>query len=104
MASNAELSRLAHQWAVRVSTTQDALELTRQPEFEALLTAVKQSDARFAFEREGRPEAIAAVREALPAMERDLFDAVIDDHACEVAALNEILQVVAQALLRVQRV
>ena len=32
---------------------------------EALLDAVRQSDARFAFDREGRPDAIAAVRRML---------------------------------------
>ena len=37
------------------------------------------SDAKFAFDREGRPGAIAAIRGALPMMERDLFDAVIED-------------------------
>lgn len=69
----------------------------------ALLTALRDADPRFAFDREGRPNAIAAVREALPLMERDLFDAVIEDHACEVAALTEALLLIAQALSRAQR-
>lgn len=103
MPSDSELVRLADTWAVRISSTSAPPTLALEPEFHALLDAVKRSDSRFAFEREGRPEAIAAVREALPAMERDLFDAIVDDHACEVAALNETLQVIAQALLRVQR-
>jgi hypothetical protein len=59
------------------------------PELQALLHAVRDLDARFAFDTDGRPGAIAAVRHALPSMERDLFDAVIEDHACEVAALRE---------------
>jgi hypothetical protein len=62
-----------------------------------LLQAIRDSDARFAFDREGRPGAIEAVRQALPAVERDLFDAVVEDHACEVAALREALCQVARA-------
>ena len=60
-------------------------------EYEDLLRAVRASDSRFAFDRDGRPGAIAAIREALPLMERDLFEAVLDDHACEVAAVQEAL-------------
>ena len=62
-----------------------------------LLRAVRAVDARFAFDREGRPAAIAAVREALPLMERDLFEAVLDDHACEIAAIEEALFQVLRA-------
>lgn len=62
---------------------------------EALLDAVRQSDARFAFDREGRPDAIAAVRHALPAMEADLLDAILEDVACELAAYQEALYRVA---------
>jgi hypothetical protein len=57
-----------------------------------LLQAIRDSDPRFAFETEGRPGAVEAVRQALPTVERDLFDAVIEDHACEVAALREALR------------
>ena len=59
--------------------------------YDDLLRAVRAVDARFAFDRDGRPAAIAAVREALPLMERDLFEAVLDDHACEIAAIEEAL-------------
>jgi len=65
--------------------------------YEDLLRAVRAVDARFAFDREGRPAAIAAVREALPLMERDLFEAVLDDHACEIAAIEEALFQVLRA-------
>ena len=69
---------------------------------DALLEAIRGLDSRFAFDREGRPEAIAAVRHALPSMERDLFDAVVEDHACEVAALTEALWALAAAMARVR--
>ena len=72
-------------------------------ELDALIAAVRALDARFNFDLEGRPGAIAAVRHALPTMERDLFDAVIDDHACEVAALAEALWQLAAALIRARQ-
>lgn len=62
---------------------------------DALLTAVRHSHERFAFDRDGRPDAIAAVRHALPAMEADLLDAILDDVACELAAYQEALYRVA---------
>jgi hypothetical protein len=62
-----------------------------EQEFRRQLEAVKNSDPKFAFDREGRPGAIAAVRGALPLMERDLFDAVIEDFECELAAYLETL-------------
>jgi hypothetical protein len=62
-----------------------------------LLALIRSSDERFAFDSEGRPGAIDAVRQALPAVERDLFDAVVDDHACEVAALREALRQLASS-------
>ena len=68
--------------------------------YEDLLRAVRAVDARFAFDREGRPAAIGAVREALPLMERDLFEAVLDDHACEIAAVEEALFQVLRACRR----
>ncbi|HEY3161720.1 MAG TPA: hypothetical protein VGJ78_22295 [Vicinamibacterales bacterium] len=58
-------------------------------EFTRLLDAVKGSHPQFVFDREGRPGAIAAIRAALPAMERELFDAVIEDCECELAATRE---------------
>jgi hypothetical protein len=57
--------------------------------FQQTLAAVKTSNAKFAFDREGRPGAIAAIRGALPMMERDLFDAVMEDCECELAATRE---------------
>jgi len=57
--------------------------------FQQTLEAVKTSDPQFAFDREGRPGAIAAIRGALPTMERDLFDAVMEDCECELAATRE---------------
>jgi hypothetical protein len=69
-------------------------------ELDALLHSIRGLDRRFNFDLEGRPAAIEAVRHALPSMERDLFDAVVEDHACEVAALAEALWQVAAALAR----
>jgi hypothetical protein len=66
-----------------------------EQEFQRQLEVVKNSDPKFAFDREGRPGAIAAVRGALPMMERELFEAVIEDFECELAAHRE-------ALLRMQ--
>lgn len=69
-------------------------------ELDALLHAIRALGSRFQFDREGRPGAIEAVRHALPAMEADLFGAIIEDHACEVAALTEAVWQVAAALSR----
>jgi len=73
---------------------------TVDAEYRDLLDAVRRQDPRFAFDREGRPAAIDAVRAALPAMERDLFDAVIEDHACEIAAIEEAMYQLARACRR----
>jgi hypothetical protein len=79
--------------ATRIGTDQPFAEASRgfEPEYQHLLRAISRLDPRYAFDRAGRPAAIAAVREALPIMERDLFDAIVDDHACEVAAVEEAL-------------
>jgi hypothetical protein len=69
-------------------------------DFDRLIAEVRASDPRFAFDREGRPGAIAAVRQALPAMEADLLDAVLDDFACELAAVEEALYRLALAARR----
>jgi len=90
------VAQLARACAEEVPTLASSEQLLRHPAFEALLQAIRQQDARFAFERAGRPEAIAAVRDALPAVEQDLFDAVVEDHACEVAALGEALFTILQ--------
>jgi len=66
----------------------------------ALLQAIRARHERFAFDRDGRPGAVNAVREALPAMEREVFDAVLEDHACELAAVEEALYQFARALAR----
>ncbi|HKC55523.1 MAG TPA: hypothetical protein VKC35_05345 [Vicinamibacterales bacterium] len=58
-------------------------------EFTRTLDAVRGSGAQFVFDREGRPGAIAAIRGALPQMERELLDAVIEDCECELAATRE---------------
>ena len=62
-----------------------------EQEFRRRLEAVKSNDPKYAFDRDGRPGAIAAVRSALPLMERDLFDAVMEDCECELAAVREAL-------------
>jgi len=67
-------------------------------EFQRTLTLVKASDPKFAFDREGRPGAIAAVRGALPTIERELFDAVVEDWECELAATRETLLRIVAAL------
>ena len=65
-------------------------------EFTRTLEAVKGTDPRFGYDREGRPGAIAAIRGLLPAIERELFDAVIEDCECELAATREAMfQIVA---------
>ena len=63
-------------------------------EFRELVDAVRQLDARFAFDRDGRPAALETIRAALPGIERELLDAVLDDHACEVRAIQEALYLV----------
>jgi len=67
-------------------------------EFQRTLTLVKASDPKFAFDREGRPGAIAAVRGALPTIERELFDAVVEDWECELAATRATLLRIVAAL------
>ena len=67
-------------------------------EFTRTLDAIKGSHAQFTFDREGRPGAIAAIRGALPQMERDLFDAVIEDCECELAANKEAMFQMVAAL------
>lgn len=96
----ADVAHCAERLATRLEDTErpfaDAV-----PEVEAdyrqLLRAIARLDARFAFDRDGRPAAVAAVRDALPPMERDLFDAIVEDHACELAAVEEALYRVALA-------
>jgi hypothetical protein len=70
------------------------------PELERLLAGIRASDSRFVFDREGRPGAVAAIRQALPAIETELLDAVLEDVACELAAVQEALYRVALASRR----
>ena len=88
-----DIARRADAMAARIDDAGSFADAKRtlEREYDELLRAVRAVDARFAFDREGRPAAIAAVREALPLMERDLFEAVLDDHACEIAAVEEAL-------------
>ena len=67
------------------------------PALDALIGAVRDSHERFTFDVEGRPGAIAAVREALPASEAELLGAILEDVAAELAAYQEALYQVAIA-------
>lgn len=69
-------------------------------EYEALLRRIALTAPEYAFDRAGRPFAAEAVREALPAVERELFDAILEDFACERAAIEEGLYRVALAVAR----
>ncbi|HVZ20800.1 MAG TPA: hypothetical protein VG871_07045 [Vicinamibacterales bacterium] len=71
-----------------------------EADLRGLVAAVARTDARYAFDRDGRPGAIAAIRHVLPGVERELLDAVVDDHACELAAVSEALYQVALAVRR----
>lgn len=72
-------------------------------EYDALLETVATLGPAYAFERAGRPGAIEAVRQALPVVERELFDAILDDFACERAAVEEALYRVALMLAQRRR-
>ena len=101
-----ELTKCAETLAASLTgedTSFDAVRQRAEREYLALLHAVRKTHPRFAFDREGRPAAIDAVREALPVMERDLFDAVIEDHACGLAAVEEALYQFALALSRARK-
>ena len=97
-----EVTRRADELAARLKGEEsfDAVRRGAEHQYVALLHAVRETNQRFAFDRDGRPDAINAVREALPMMERDLFDAVLEDHACELAAVEEALYQFARALAR----
>ena len=97
-----EITRRADELVARLADEQsfDAVRQGAEHEYVALLHAVRRTHERFAFDRDGRPHAVNAVREALPMMERELFDAVLEDHACEVAAIEEALYQLALALSR----
>jgi hypothetical protein len=65
--------------------------------FYALVGAVAATDGRYAFDLTGRPGALQAVRSALPAMEAELFEVILEDLACELAATHEALYQMARA-------
>jgi hypothetical protein len=87
--SSGEVERLAAACAARLQEVIAADMAALEPDFRALLEAVKRLAPHFNFDRDGRPAAVAAVREALPAVERELLDAIIEDHAAELAAVHE---------------
>jgi hypothetical protein len=100
MAESTHVARLAEMCASRIDPAARSFDDTF-PQFKSemnqLLDALKATDPRFLFDRGGRPGAIAAIRGALPAIERDVFDAVMEDCECELAATKEALfQVIAQ--------
>ena len=98
-----QITRRAGQLVASLTGLEASFEDAREragAEYAALLEAVRRTHSRFAFDREGRPGAVNAVREALPAMERDVFEAVLEDHTCELAAVEEALFQFALALRR----
>jgi hypothetical protein len=97
MPTSPDVLRLAEACATRLHTESGVDTAVMEPDFRRLLEAVRQSDPRFAFDRDGRPGAVAAVRAALPIIERDLLDAILEDHGCEVAAIREAMFQVARA-------
>jgi hypothetical protein len=86
----------AEAMVARVQTGADAS--ADDAEVDALTHGIRDLGPEFAFDQEGRPGAIAAVREALPVVEREIFDAIIEDHACEVAAFREALRQLMEAM------
>ena len=100
MSLNPDVERFAAACAARLKEVVAADAATLEPDFRALLDAVRQLGPEFAFDRDGRPGAIAAVREALPAVERDLLDAIVEDHASEIAAIHEAMFHVVRAAAR----
>jgi hypothetical protein len=87
----AEVSRRARACAAHVQLPSPSSADRRRFEeaLDQLMIAIRDLGPRFAFEREGRPEAMAAVRASLPAAMREVFDAVTDDMTCELAAARE---------------
>jgi hypothetical protein len=99
MSTHPDITALAAACAARLATAA-AEPITFERDFQSLLDAVRRSDPKFAFEREGRPAAVAAVREALPSSEQELLDAILEDHTCELAAVYEaMLQVACVGML-----
>ena len=103
---NEEISRQADAVAAQLAhgaASYEAQSARFADAWRGLLAAVAASNARYAFDRDGRPDAIAAVRRALPAMERELLDAVVEDHTCELAAVQEAMYQLVLAVSRTAR-
>ena len=84
--------RLAELCAARIDPASRSFDDNLQHfkhELDQLLDALKSLDPRFLFDRGGRPGAVSAIRGALPGVERELFDAVMEDCECELAATRE---------------
>ena len=92
-----DIDNLAGACAARLRETGTADHSALERDLGFLLDRIRALDPAYAFDREGRPGAIAAVREALPLQEQELLDAIIEDHACELAAVREALFRVARA-------
>jgi uncharacterized protein YukE len=101
MVDPSPITRLAGICASRLDAAapsfRDALPQFEQ-EMAQLLDALKEIDARYLFDRDGRPGAVAAIRGALPAIEQELFDAVMEDCECELAATREALFQIAKRM------
>jgi hypothetical protein len=94
------VAQLADRCAARLQGVVAADAAVLEPDFRNLLDAVRELDPRFEFDRDGRPGAIAAIRGALPLLERELLDAIIEDHAAELAAVHEAMFRVMRAMAR----
>ena len=91
---SSDITRRAEALAARLPATGTsfAADLPRfDTQFRDLLEAIRRLDAQFAFDHEGRPGAVEAIRRALPGIERELLDAVLDDYGCEIRAVQEAL-------------
>lgn len=100
MAESTHITRLAEMCAARIPAAPGSFDDAHQElksEIGQLLDTLKAQDPRYTFDRTGRPGAVAAVRGALPSIERELFDAVIEDCECELAATREALYQIARA-------
>jgi hypothetical protein len=100
MTDSTHVARLAEICASRIDPASgsfdDAFPQFRS-EMNQLLEALKALDPRYLFDRGGRPGAVSAIRGALPGIERELFDAVMEDCECELAATREALFQVVRA-------
>ena len=74
-----------------------------ESDWSALLDAIRAVDPRFAFDAAGRPPALDAVRHALPSVERELFDVILEDYQCEIAAVREAAYQLVRAIERDRR-